>query len=337
MPIIEPQRLSLAQLPTPIQPLKRWSADLGGPALWIKRDDLTGMDLSGNKIRKLEYVARAALDARADVLITCGAVQSNHARATAVTAARLGLRSHLLLRGAQPDTLAGNFFLDRVVGAAVTYISPEAYRDRRQEIMEEIAAGYAQKNQRAYIIPEGASDGLGAFGYAEAVREIRQQSAHLGIHFDAMVCAVGSGGTLAGLILGKERESWETEVIGINVCDDAAYFTARILEILDEVRRKYHPELKADAKSIHLIDGYAGEGYGKSRPEELETLIRLAQREGVILDPVYTGKAMHGLVQEIAKGHLREMRNILFLHSGGLFGLLGVSESLRPLLEKSRG
>ncbi|HNW58733.1 MAG TPA: D-cysteine desulfhydrase family protein [bacterium] len=335
MVLKRPQRLALAQLPTPIQPLTRWSADLGGPQIWVKRDDLTGMDLSGNKIRKLEYVARAALDEQANVLITCGAVQSNHARATAVVATRLGLHAHLVLRGEEPAALAGNYFLDQMVGAACTFITPEAYRTRRQQIMEEIATAYAQQGRQAFIIPEGASDGLGAWGYAHAVEEIQQQAAQMGLHFDAMICAVGSGGTQAGLILGKALGGWETEIIGINICDDAAFFTSRILEILDEVRVKYLPQLEVGTANIHIIDGYAGDGYGKSRTEELETLVRLARCEGVILDPVYTGKAMHGLVQEIGRGRFSWMKNILFLHSGGLFGLLGVADSLRPLVTGS--
>lgn len=327
-----PPRLPLANLPTPIQPLERWSAAIGGPKIWLKRDDLTGMLLSGNKIRKLEFVARAAMDQQARVLITCGAVTSNHARATAILAARLGLKSHLVLRGDKPALAAGNYLLDLAVGAAVDFITPEAYREHRGEIMAEIAARYEEQGLPACIIPEGASDGLGAFGYAHAVAEIKTQAEALGITFAAMVCAVGSGGTQAGLILGRELLDWPTRIIGINICDDAAYFSARIQEILAEVRAKYMPELETSDLSIDIIDGYIGDGYGKSRPEELRTLLDLARLEGSLLDPVYTGKAMHGLVAEIRRGRFSGAENILFLHSGGLFGLLGIAETLQPLL-----
>jgi D-cysteine desulfhydrase len=328
-----PQRVALANLPTPIQPLQRWSDDLGGPRIWIKRDDLTGMALSGNKIRKLEYVAHAALADRSDVLITCGAVQSNHARATVVVAARLGMKSHLVLRGEKPQYYSGNYLLDKIFGAESSFITPDEYTNQRQQIMHSIVADYSRKGLRAFVIPEGASDALGAFGYAHAVEEIMAQEKELGINFDAMVCAVGSGGTHAGLILGKKTAKWECSIIGINICDDAEYFAKKITGILDEVQKKYHQALDISSENIQIIDGYIGDGYGKSRPDELKTLIRLARREGVVLDPVYTGKAMHGLVQEIAKGRFKEMKNILFLHSGGLFGLLGVAETLQPLLD----
>ena len=332
MEYTEPPRLSFAQLPTPIQPLGRWSADLGGPRIWVKRDDMTGMVLSGNKIRKLEFVARAAQDLQADLLITCGAVQSNHARATATVATMLGMKTHLVLRGEKPKSPNGNYFIDRVLDSACTFITPEEYREQRQQIMEGIASDYARQGLQAFVIPEGASDALGAFGYARAIREIKSQVEEMDIRFDAMICAVGSGGTLAGLILGKELEKWETEIIGINICDDAEYFTERVLGILSDVREKYCPELEINRKNIHIIDGYAGDGYGKSRPEELQTLVLLARREGLILDPVYTGKAMHGVVQEIAKGRFTSRQNILFLHSGGLFGLMGAADSLQSVL-----
>jgi len=328
-----PERMALANLPTPIEHLERLSADLGGPEIWVKRDDLTGMDLSGNKIRKLEYVARAALQQGANVLITCGAVQSNHARATVIVATRLGMKAHLVLRGDKPAAVSGNYFLDRLYGAECSFITPEQYRDQRQQIMQELADGYTRAGRRPFVIPEGASDGLGAFGYAHAVAEIREQEKTMGVHFDAIVCAVGSGGTLAGLILGKEIEGWEAQVIGINICDDAAYFIRRVEEILAEVKSLYLPDLKIKTEMIRIIDGYAGDGYGKSRPEELQTIIRLARREALLLDPVYTGKAMHGLIHEITRGRFNGMPRILFLHSGGLFGLLGVAESLRPLLD----
>lgn len=332
MPQNWPPRLSLANLPTPIQPLERWSAAVGGAKIWLKRDDLTGMLLSGNKIRKLEFVARAAMDQQARVLITCGAITSNHARATAILAARLGLKSHLVLRGDRPALAAGNYLLDLAVGAEVDFITPEAYREHRGEIMAEIAARYSQQGLPACIIPEGASDGLGAFGYAHAVAEIKAQAEAMGVMFDFMVCAVGSGGTQAGLILGRELLDWPTRIIGINICDDAAYFSARIEEILAQVRTDYLPELEINRLTIDIIDGYIGDGYGKSRPEELRTLLELARLEGILLDPVYTGKAMHGLVAEIRRGRFEGAANILFLHSGGLFGLLGIAETLGPLL-----
>ncbi len=330
----KPERLPLANLPTPIEPLERWSADLGGPSIWVKRDDLTGMDLSGNKIRKLEFVTRAAQDEKADVLITCGAVQSNHARATVIAASRLGMKAHVVLRGVQPELMQGNYFLDRLYGAECTFITPEEYREQRQQIMDNLAEGYKRLGLRPFVIPEGASDGLGAFGYAHAVAEIMEQEKMLGVRFDAVICAVGSGGTLAGLILGKEIEGWDAQVIGINICDDADYFTRRVIEILGEVRSLYLPDLIIRPEMISIIDGYIGDGYGKSRPRELQTIIRLARREALLLDPVYTGKAMHGLVQEIARGRFTGMRNILFLHSGGLFGLMGVTETFQSLLEE---
>jgi len=311
----------LANLPTPIQPLLKWQEKTAGVNWWIKRDDLTANAASGNKIRKLEYVAHAALARDADVLITCGGLQSNHARTTALVAAQLGLKSHLVLRGEMPAQWNGNFLLDKIAGATISFITPEEYAAANWQIMHTVAESYAAKGIKAIVIPEGASDALGTFGYAKAVEEIIQQSQAMGVSFDAVFCATGSGGTQAGLILGKALYGWNATVYGINICDDEAYFQQKIRTILDGVRADYLPEFAAARQDIRLLDGHIGDGYAKTRPEELATLIAFARLEGIILDPVYSGKALHGLMKEFNKGRFAGLANILFLHTGGLFGL----------------
>ena len=196
-------RLNLSNLPTPIQRLNRLSEEWGVD-LWIKRDDFTGIETSGNKVRKLEYTIAKALEEKAEVVITCGGIQSNHCRSTAAVAARVGIKSHLVLRIDEHPPLEGNYLLDKILGAEVTFISRKDYSNRRNEIMQGIAESYETKGIKAYVIPEGASDGVGNLGYIEAVREITKQEKELGIDFDTIVCAVGSGGTYSGLFLGAK-------------------------------------------------------------------------------------------------------------------------------------
>lgn len=193
---------SMAHLPTPIAALSRLSKAIGGPQLFIKRDDLTGCAMSGNKIRKLEFVAADAIKKGADTLITCGGIQSNHARATAVLAAKLGLKSLLVLRGQMGGDADGNLFIDKLVGAEIRCITKEDYNARVNEIMDEIADELRAQGRKPYIIPEGASNAVGALGYLRAFKEITEQSKQLKLNFDAIICAVGSGGTYAGLSIG---------------------------------------------------------------------------------------------------------------------------------------
>lgn len=294
---------------------------LGGSDIYLKRDDNTGIEVSGNKIRKLEFSIKEAMNMGCDYLITCGGIQSNHARATAASATKLGLKSCLVLRGDSETEIDGNVFIEKLLGSDIRYITPEEYRHKRMEIMEKIKGELTLKGHKPYIIPEGASNGIGAFGYYNCAKEIIEQEKMLGVHFDAVFIAVGSGGTQAGLILGNRLLNNSSQIYGINVCDDEEYFKNRIYKILNESNKYLDMDLKFEKSEINIIDGYVGKGYALSRPEEINFISEFAKLEGVILDPVYTGKAMYGLTEEIKKGSFKHYKNILFIHTGGLFGL----------------
>lgn len=316
-----PERIELANLPTRIEKLSKLSEELGGPEIYIKRDDYTGTELSGNKVRKLEFALKQALEMGCDYVITCGGVQSNHARATAVAAVKLGMGTCLVLRGNDGLAVDGNLFIDKLLGAEVRFISGSDYKHKRMEIMEAIKKEAELKGFKPYIIPEGASNGIGTFGYYHAMEEIIEQEKELRIKFDAIFVAIGSGGTLGGLVLGKKALKHSADIYGVNVCDDADYFKGRVCDILDKANNYIDVKYEFNKDEINIIDGYVGKGYALSRPEEIEFIRGIARLEGVILDPVYTGKAMYGLVEEIRKGRFKEYKNILFIHTGGLFGL----------------
>jgi D-cysteine desulfhydrase len=315
-----PDRVTLAHTPTPIERLVRLEKVFEGPELWVKRDDLTGTGKTGNKVRKLEFLCAAAQREKCDVLITCGGLQSNHARATAVAAAKLGMKSHLVLRDSTGGDLDGNLFIDRLVGAETTFITPQEY-EHRDEIMARLADDLAARGHRAYVIPEGGSNALGALGYVVAMEEFSRQIKGMKLEFDHLICPVGSGGTLAGMIIGHWLYDIKTAVHGINVCDSAEYFQERIGGILREARKLFGLQMSIAKKDINVIDGYVGKGYALSRQEEIDLIKTAARVEGLILDPVYTGKAMYGLMEEIRKGRFKKGERILFWHTGGIFGL----------------
>lgn len=316
-----PERIQLANLPTRIEKLGRLSEALGGPEIYIKRDDQTGTELSGNKVRKLEYSIKEALDNGCDYLITCGGLQSNHCRATVAAAVKLGMKSCLVLRGVQDSEPVGNLLLDRLLGAEIRFITAEEYSDQRTEIMEGIKHEMEQKGFKPYIIPEGASNGIGSFGYYTAMEEIIGQEKEMNMHFDCIVLATGSGGTYSGLWLANKLHNNPADIYGIIVGSDAEYFKSRIPEILNESMKYLDVNIPVSKDEINIIEDYVGRGYALSSPEELEFIADLARSEGVILDPVYTGKAMYGLCNEIKKGTFKDHKNILFIHTGGLYGL----------------
>jgi D-cysteine desulfhydrase len=319
-PAILPERIRLANLPTPIYRLDQLSKGLGGPQIYVKRDDLTGIEFSGNKIRKLEFTAAQALAEGKTILITCGGMQSNHARATAAVAARLGLKTHLVLYGSVDNLPVGNFLLDQLFGARITLL-PEGSRQSMDEQMQVIAQEYIDHGENPMVIPLGASDATGCWGYIHAVGEMVDQFNSLGWQPDAIVIPTGSGGTQAGLILGKEIFGLKCQIIGICASENSTYFQEIITRIIQEFNNQYHRQFKISPGNIKVLDDYVGEGYGLADRPLLDFISDLARLEAILVDPVYTGKALFGLVNEIKKGQFSRNSRILFIHTGGIFGL----------------
>lgn len=335
-------RVRLAHAPTPIEPGARAidAVGLGGRGiqLFVKRDDMTGGVEAGNKIRKLEMLVGDALDKRATTLVTCGGIQSNHARATATVAARLGLRSVVLLRttGEELDATkvppTGNLFLCRMVGADVRLITVAQYRERNA-LMRGVASELAAKGERPYVIPEGGSNGIGSLGYVEAMREVRAQIDEGACGekkpFDVIVHACGSGGTAAGVALGASRFDVAREVRPMAVCDDARTFEEIIARVVTEARAA-DATLGEPAPTI-VDDREKGPMYGVASDEQRALVVKVARGAGLVLDPVYTGKAFAGLARLGRDGAL-DGKRVLFLHTGGLPGLLAESATLAASL-----
>ncbi|MCY4531720.1 MAG: D-cysteine desulfhydrase family protein [Gammaproteobacteria bacterium] len=315
----EISRIKLARLPTPLQPLDRLSNELGGPRIWIKRDDQTDTVASGNKLRKLEFTVARALAEDANVLITSGGVQSNHCRSTAVVASHLGLQCHLILRGSEPSEVDGNLFLDRLLGARITFLSKEQFRNIDQ-YLSDIATQYRDRGNTPYSIPIGASDETGIWGYINCCGELKQDFQDRQIQPDYIISAAGSGGTLGGLIIGNVLHEIGSKILAFNVCDDEEYFVNKIREDFKRWEHRYDSPVVTDHLPISVVDGYVGVGYAIAGQPVFNTIRRVAQLEGVILDPVYTGKAFHAMITELKKGRFRESKDIVFIHTGGIYG-----------------
>lgn len=322
-------RIRLANLPTPIYKLNNVSRELG-KNIWVKRDDFTGVEMSGNKVRKLEYSIAAAMEEGCDVLITAGGIQSNHARATAAAAARLGLKSHLVLSIADAPKTEGNYLLDQMFGAEITLLDENGSVTLPEKI-EEVAEGYRKNGHKPYVIPVGASNGVGNFGYLNAMREITEQEESLGLTFDAIVCAVGSGGTYSGLYLGNRLFGLGRRIAGFTVSNNKDYFAGVCGKIVNDTLALLGEEADGE-KAFEIIDGYKGLGYAISKADELQFIAGIAAKEGIVLDPVYTGKAFYGLYNEVKKGTFDSCENILFIHTGGQYGLFSKQDQMEEAL-----
>lgn len=316
-----PARASLALLPTPLQRAERLSSSWGGPTIWIKRDDLTGFGISGNKVRKLEFHIAAAEAAGADTLITCGALQSNHCRATALVAARLGLDCHLVLRtrgGTPPDTVEGNHLLHRLAGASIEYVDADGY-EHRDAVMAEVARRIAGHGSTGWIIPEGASDVVGMWGYVLAMRELAEQLGMLPRPPAALWHPASSGGTTAGIGWALDRLGLEIRLVASSVGESSARLTDRIDVIWREAAEVTGGT--APTPSLEVIDRHVGRGYGLATTAELATQVEATSLTGQLFDPTYTGKALHGLREEIRNGRYGADDHIVFWHTGGGFGV----------------
>ncbi|KUJ84704.1 D-cysteine desulfhydrase family protein [Microbulbifer flavimaris] len=325
MPIEYPPRISLARLPTPLQPLDRltekYSAPHGGPRLWVKRDDLTESGMSGNKLRKLEFIAGAARDRGCDTLITCGGIQSNHCRTTALVGARLGMRVQLILRGEHSGAADGNLLVDQLAGASCGFYPPREYFSRQAELFEYWRDFYEHRGHRALCIPTGASDGLGIWGYIAGAEELLEDCRALGFEPDQIICATGSGGTQAGLTLGCHLLGARSRVTGFAVCDSAEYFQQKVREDVSEWKAGREDATDPGKLDVTVNADYIGPGYAIADEAVYRTIAEVANLEGLLLDPVYTGKAFHGLLQELHGGRYQHCENLVFVHTGGHFGL----------------
>ncbi len=313
-------RTRLANLPTPIQPLPRLSAQLGGPDIWIKRDDATGLALGGNKTRKLEFLVGEALAAGADTLITAGAAQSNHCRQTAAAAAACGLRCHLLLGGEAPSqsgqAAQGNLMLDQLLGASIQYCGNR----RKGEALDEAQRTLEQAGRRPWIIPYGGSSPVGALGYVKAMRELSDQVAEYGIGFDRQLFATSSGGTQAGLLAGLRLCGMTGSIEGIQIDKDedgSQSFREQVHSLTDEALLLSGSDAMPDASGVIIHRDMLAAGYGVVTDAEREAISLLAQLEGILLDPVYTGRAMAGLIHLIRNGTIGSDETVLFWHTGG--------------------
>ncbi len=309
-------RVRLAQLPTPLEEAPRLTEYLDGPRLWIKRDDLTGLALGGSKARKLEFLLGQARHEGCDVVITVGAVQSNHARMTAAAARRLGFEPIVVLNGEPPDLSQGNLLLDRIFGAEVRIIQTDDDYIL-MGVVEDLARQLKRNGRKPFIIPRGGSNAYGAAGYLQAWLELRGQAEAMGLRVDAIVHASTSGGTQSGLYTGTRLTESSVRIVGISAGPQRTVVTTRVLGIVSELvvlldlRWRPHPD------DLIVYDDYVGERYGVPTPECLNAIRIVARTEGVLLDPVYTGKAMAGLMGLIAQERFTRDQNVVFWHTGG--------------------
>ncbi len=322
-------RLRFAHLPTPLEPMDILSKALGGPRLWIKRDDCTGLSTGGNKTRKLEFLMADAKAKEADTIITQGATQSNHARQTAAIAAKLGMDCHILLEdrtgSSDPNyILSGNVLLDRLHGASVSKRPGGADMDAE---MDALAEGLRASGKRPYIIPGGGSNTVGALGYVNAALELLAQAVDQGLRIDHLVHATGSAGTQAGLVTGLKALNSGIPVLGIGVNAAREKQEEKVFKLACETAD--HLGLPGVVKREDVVANcdYVGPGYGVPTAGMVNAVKMLAQSEGILLDPVYSGKGMDGLMDLIGKGQFAPDSNVVFLHTGGAAGLFGYRDA----------
>lgn len=309
-------RLELARLPTPLEKVDyAW----GKHRLFVKRDDLTGTVLSGNKVRKLEYLLADALAAECDTVITCGGVQSNHARATAIAARRLGINCMAVLTGERPTEVDGNLLLGRLVGADVRLFGPMS-KAARAEKLEQAADEVRAAGGKPYVIPAGGSNELGALGYLRAARELAGDLKAAGVRPTVLAVPVGSGGTIAGLFLGARLFGLELRVIGATVDETPDFWRPWLAEYMGRCAARWQLDVSFAPDEIELLDA-VGRGYAVSDPDEIQFIAGFARRTGLVLDPVYTGKALFALDRAIRSGRLDPGGDVVFVHTGGVFGL----------------
>lgn len=323
-------RINLAHRNTPLELMPRLSEHLGGPNIYIKRDDCTGLGHGGNKARKLEFILADAINRGADTILTQGAVQSNHARQTAAAAAKLGLKCELLLENFMlaPDSdykNSGNLFLDHLFGAKVHYYPKDTDMG---EALDAKAAQLSAEGRTPYIVPLGGSNVIGNLGYVDCAMEIIQQANQQQILISQIIHATGSAGTQAGLITGLRANQSDIPVLGIAVSTEKQKQEEKVFKLAQETATFLGQENVIKRNDIDVNSDYFGEGYGLPTDSMKEALSLVARLEGILLDPVYTGKAMAGLIDLVRRGIFSQNDSIVFIHTGGSAALFAYYKHL---------
>ena len=302
-------RVKLAHLPTRIEYLPRVTAALGGPQIYCKRDDQTGLGFGGNKTRKLEFLLAEAEANNARTLVSMGAIQSNHCRQVAAIAARFGYGCILVLSGSEPRVATGNLFLDQLFGAEIVW----AARENRQQVLEETFRQAQQAGRKPYMIPYGGSSATGMMGYVEAMNELASEA----VQFDWIVTASSSGGTQAGMMLGALTTGYPGKILGICIEGSAEELAQTVTSLVREGAELIGENIEISSDILLVNDHYTGGGYGVMDKPEIEAIKLFASHEGLLLDPVYTGRAAAGLIDLVRKGYFKKEDKVLFWHTGG--------------------
>ncbi|MEE8592617.1 MAG: D-cysteine desulfhydrase family protein [Candidatus Bipolaricaulota bacterium] len=327
-------RLHLGEFPTPLQELKNLARELGGPRIFVKRDDQTGLGLGGNKLRKLEYALAEAVSQQATAVITVGGPQSNHVRLTTAACNKLGLKTVLVIRGKLPEKPSGNLLIDHILGPSeIHYVGTDGFPPKEEldrvadEKAEEIVARLRSEGEVPYFIPNGCRAIHGAMGYAGCVLELVSQFRDMQLAPTAVFTAVGTSSTYTGLILGAHLFAQDQlDIVGISVANASDVVSERVARQLDEAAEVFELESTIRRESIVILDQYIGKGYGVPTAAMKEAVLMTARSEGVLLDPVYTGKAMSGLIDRVRAGDHGKDEIVVLLHTGGIPALFADSQ-----------
>jgi len=319
---MRPSKLTIANLPTPIQ-----KVEFRGSKFLMKRDDYTGTELSGNKIRKLDYIFADVIKKKADYLFTCGGDQSNHARAAAIAAKQIGVKTKLFLWGRDTNNSDGNLFLNKLVGTEIKYLSKSEYGNVN-EIMLAESKRLQKKGKKVYVLPSGGSTPLGLWGYINFMDELDQQKEVSKIK--GVLSAYGSGGTTAGMLLGAALINSKMKIYAVNVFDEDHFAREKIVQLVEDAIVDYQLKVEVNYKNLIILDGYSKEGYKNIEKSKLKIIMELYKSTGILLDPTYTGKAFYAYYKEFLHG--KKSSNIMFLHTGGLFGVFSKRKNYLEVL-----
>jgi D-cysteine desulfhydrase len=315
-------RLHFAHLPTPIEELNKLSAFLNGPQIFVKRDDQTGLAFGGNKTRKLEFLIAEAKEQGADTLISGGAIQSNHCRQTAAAAARYGFKCKLVLSGEKPNQPSANLLLDNLFGAEIIHVEDRAFRG---QVLQETFDKTKEEGGKPYLVPYGGSSGTGTLGYAFAMEELMKQiTGDLrgfenlgGLKIDWIIFGTSSGGTHAGLVLGQRIFNFKGKVLGISIDEPEEHLKNHVSQLASNASEKLGERINFTRDNVLANENYCQSGYGVFGEGEREAIHLFAKHEGLLLDPVYTGRAAAGMIDFIRKGYFKKEETVLFWHTGG--------------------